>query len=248
MKAFIKKILLGDTKVSEYSTITVTAGIRENVFLRMGEFTTNISRSHWVLCLEPLVFGVWIKKANGEIKPGEKTKCKMYFISSYDYQPKVSGKNTVAMISLEYVDKIEDSAGTLYLLKFKKSKIYHVNFFKAFLLFHKYYKKPKFTFEKYKSLIAAYSYPRRVRIISFKDGTYFNIFPMDLLGEVPYSGKFVFGLRHTNATLDKIIASGKIVVSEVPFTCKEVIYSLGKHHGSSPPSVETLPFKTKCSE
>src|SRR6185436_18484528 len=97
------------------------------------------------------------------------------------------------------------------------SKIYHVNFFKTFLLFFKYYKKPKYSFGKYKSLIAAYSYPRRVRIISFKQDDYFNIFPMDLLGEIPQSGKYIFGLRHTNVALAKIIHARKMVVSEVPY-------------------------------
>lgn len=38
------------------------------------------------------------------------------------------------------------------------------------------------------------------------------------------------------------------MVSEVPFIYKDVIYKLGKHHGSSPPSLESLPFETKCSE
>ena len=137
----------------------------------------------------------------------------------YDF--KIAKRNAVAIITLDYFDKIEEADGTLYLLKLGESKIYHVNFIKTFLLFYKYYKKPKFSFEKYKSLIAAYSYPRRVRIISFKQDDYFNIFPMDLLGEIPQSGKYVFGLRHTNVALAKIIETKKIVVSEVPYIYKE---------------------------
>jgi hypothetical protein len=50
-------------------------------------------------------------------------------------------------------------------------------------------------------------------------------------------------LRHTNTTLSKIIETKKIVVSEVPFEYKDVIYQLGSHHSGSPPPIELLPFK-----
>ena len=96
--------------------------------------------------------------------------------------------------------------------------------------------------------MTAYSYPRKVRIISFKEGDYFNIFPMDLLAPIPGTNRFVFGLRHTNLTLSKIIETGKIVVSEVSYELKEDIYKLGKHHSSAPPSLESLPFATTPSK
>jgi hypothetical protein len=169
----------------------------------------------------------------------------MYFSDCNNVDFKSGKRNVVAIIALSYFDKIEEADGTLYLLKLRKSKISHVSFFRTFLLFNKYYKKPKFTFEKYKSLIAAYSYPRKVRVISFKQGDYFNIFPMDLLGEIPQFGKYIFGLRHTNVALAKIIDTKKIVVSEVPYIYKDIIYELGKHHSGAPPSADALPFKIK---
>jgi hypothetical protein len=116
------------------------------------------------------------------------------------------------------------------------------------LLFNKYYKKPQTSFNQLKAFASAYSYPRRVRVISFKDGDYYNIFPMDLLGEIKPGNKYVFGLRHTNTALAKIMHTGKIVVSEAPFEYKDVIYKLGSHHSTGAPLVENLPFKVITSE
>ena len=212
-------------------------------FWNSGDFIIDISAIHWLLCLDPVVFGVWLAKDTySTASRWTKEDLRMYFCDSFRMILAMSKKNAVAIVTLDYFDKIDEPGGTLYLLKLVGCKIYHVNFLKTFVLFHKYYKKPKFSFEKYKSLIAAYSYPRRVRIISFKQDDYFNIFPMDLLGEIPASGKYVFGLRHTNATLAKIIEAKKIVVSEVPYLYKDIIYELGKHHGGNPPSPASLPF------
>ena len=248
MKKLLIKILLGDIEVTEYSTITINDEIKERVFLEIADYAIDISKTHWLLCLAPIVFGVWIKKSDHKIRINEKAGCKIYFTVLTNADFRIAKKKAVAVISLDYFDKVEDDNGTLYLLKLKDSKIYHVNFFKTFLLFNKYYKKPKFSFEKYKALIAAYSFPRKVRIISFKQDDYFNIFPMDLLGEIPQSGKYIFGLRHTNVALAKIIETKKIVVSEVSHIYKNTIYELGKHHSGAPPSLDALPFKIKPTE
>ena len=56
---------------------------------------------------------------------------------------------------------------------------------------------------------------------------------MDLLGEIPQSGKYIFGLRHTNVALPKIIETKKIVVSEVPYIYRTEVFlptnPLGKY-------------------
>ena len=247
MKGFLRKILLGDTDITEYSTITIKGEIKERVFLEADQFIANVSSNHWVLCLEPIVFGIWLEKGN-EIAPGKSDKFRLYFTHSSVGNAREAKQNAVAISTLDYFDKIDDAGGTLYLLRVKSSKIRHVNALKILILFLKYYKKPKLSFEKYKSLVAAYSYPRRVRIVSFLQENYFNIFPMDLMGVVPGAGRQVFGLRHTNVTLSKIVEAKRLVVSEVPYMYKEIIYELGKHHGSNPPSKESLPFEISQTE
>ena len=89
------------------------------------------------------------------------------------------------------------------------------------LLYYKYYKKPEQDYKKLKSYSAAYSYPRRVRVVSFREADWFNIFPMDLVGDIPSSTRYVFGLRHTNVTLGRIMETKKICVSEIPYEYKD---------------------------
>ncbi|MEN0052184.1 MAG: hypothetical protein AAGC65_00875 [Mucilaginibacter sp.] len=239
----INQILFGDTQIREYATVTVKDIIREKVYLKINETEYEVSQNQWLLCLNPAVFGVWLPGQNN-IKHLQKARYSMFFTTV-----SASGKEkTIAALTLDFFENISDEAGVLVLLKVKAGRIHHLNLFSTRLLYNKYYKKPQTSFEQLKAFSSAYSYPRRVRIISFKEGDYYNIFPMDLLGEIKPGNKYVFGLRHTNTALAKIIQTGKIIVSEVPFEYKDTIYKLGSHHSSGAPPVEKLPFKVIESE
>jgi hypothetical protein len=241
MKKYLRKILFGDIPVSEYSTVTINGDIVERVHLLSGGQTFDISSTHWLLCLDPLVFGIWFP-SNGPAIPFDKeAKYKMHFNDSAE------NADTVAILKLHFFDKIEESDGTLLLLKLISTETHHISLIKTLLLFYRHYKKPEQNLHKLKSYSSAYSYPRRVRIISFREGDYYNIFPMDLVGDIPGSKRYVFGLRHTNATLPRIIATKKMSVSEVPYDFKETIYQLGKHH-KNPLSAASAPFKLLPSE
>ncbi len=154
---------------------------------------------------------------------------------------------TLAVQKLVVSDSIQAGDGTLVLLELRRTNVHHVSYVKSLLLYHKYYKKPEQDYERLQSFAAAYSYPRRVRLVSFREGDWFNIFPMDLVGDVPSSKRYVFGLRHSNVTLARIIESGKLCVSEVAYRYKQVIYQLGKHHKEAL-SETRLPFKKISSE
>ncbi len=238
MMSFLKKMIYKNIVITEYSGITVDREIYEKVFLEAKDKLLEISTCHWVLCLEPVIFGVWLKKGEPPFDPDDQD-LKMIIRDP---------EKTLAKVKLKVFSKMEEEEGSLYLMKYEEGNIYHTNFAEARFLFSRYYRKPGHSFKKFKALVTAYSYPRRVRIISFKEGGHFNIFPMDLLAPIPGSNKFVFGLRHTNRTLAKIIETGKIVVSEVSFEHKDEIYKLGKHHSTSPPSLDLLPFTTSPSK
>lgn len=241
MKELFRKILFGDAAIREYATITVDGEIREKVYIRFedGE-VSDISQRHYVLCLDPLVFGVWIEK--GQQVYDEKAKCRMYIRGGACRPGDDPRRGALAVLRLGFVNKIDEEGGSLFLLRLDAVRIHHISFLRTRLIFSKYYKKPGLSFFKLKSFVAAYSYPRRVRVISFRDDEYFNIFPMDLLGDIPQAGRYVFGLRHTNTTLARIIATKKVMVSEFPYAKKETIYRLGSHHSASPPSIGELPF------
>jgi hypothetical protein len=241
MKKYLRNLLFGDIPVSEYSTITVKEGILERVYLEAGSRRIDISETHWLLCLDPVVFGIWFAKEENiqslELLPSYR----MYFNDSEEDAELVAG------LKLDFFNKIEEQDGTLLLLKLIEARIHHISIFKTRLLFYRHYKKPEQDFYKLKSYSAAYSYPRKVRLISFKEGIWYNIFPMDLVGDIPRSKRWVFGLRHSNVTLARIIETKKMAVSEVPYEYKEVIYQLGKHH-REPLSGAILPFDIIQSE
>jgi len=243
MNSKIREIIFGDGDIKEYATITTSDGIRERVHLKIGTTTLDISQRQWLLCLEPIVFGVWIENKENKTSFDERGDYKMCFTAPAAHGNVKSGGSVVANLKLDFFDKIVEQDGLLLLLKLKESRIHHINFMAAHLLFVKYYKKPGLSFTKLKFFASAYSYPRRVRIIGFKQGDYYNIFPMDLLGDIAAGNKFVFGLRHTNIALAKIIESKKLVVCEVSCAYKDIIYRLGSHHSSAAPAVEQLPFK-----
>jgi hypothetical protein len=241
MKKLLRKILFGEIPVREYATVTVAGDIIERVWLEAGSKRIDISMNHWLLCLEPVVFGIWLTKRADIGYFDKRLAYHIYF--------KDSEKNaeTVAVLELNLFHKIEEPDGTLLLLKLTKATSYHINFIKTRLLFYKHYKKPEQDLKKLRSYAAAYSFPRRVRLISFKEGDYFNIFPMDLVGDIPFSKRFVFGLRHSNVTLARIIETKKMAVSEIPFEYKDIIYQLGKHHrgpvsSAMPPLIESESF------
>jgi hypothetical protein len=241
MKKKIREILFGKIPVREYATVSITNDIKEHVYLDADGIRLDISSNQWLLCLNPVIFGVWIEKNENHITLEKKDSFKISFCESATHG------EMVATIKLAFFDMIEESSGTLYLLKVKNASTQHISFIKTWMLYHKFYKKPEQDFATLKSYAAAYSYPRKVRLISFKDGDQFNIFPMDLVGDISQNKRFVFGLRHSNITLAKIIEAKKIVVSEVPFEYKDIIYQLGKHH-STPLSTTALPFEVMQSE
>jgi hypothetical protein len=241
MKKFLRNILFGSIPVSEYSTVTIEDQIYERVYLEAGGLSADISGTHWLLCLSPVVFGIWFVKKEDFHFFESKPEYKMYFKDSE------VDASIVAVLKLNFFNKIEEPDGSLLLLKLSGARIHHINFIKIKLLFYKYYKKPEQDYYKLKSYSAAYSYPRRVRLISFQNEGWYNIFPMDLVGDIPQSKRYLFGLRHSNVTLSRIIENGKMAVSEIPYEHKDIIYQLGKHH-RQPMSETSLPFDLIRSE
>jgi hypothetical protein len=245
MKRLFAKIVFGESVIREYSTVRIGETIREKVYLRSSTDgpVLDVSCNHWVLCLDPLVFGIWINQIV-ENAFDERASYQMFFRDTLCPPDDDPGKGALATVQLIPVDKIVETGGSLFLFKLQSCTIHHISALRTRLLYWKFYRKPGLSFNKLKSFAAAYSYPRRVRIVSFRGDDYYNIFPMDLLGELPQAGRYVFGLRHTNLALARILAAGKIVVSEIPFGYKETIYKLGSHHSAQPPAIDELPFAT----
>jgi len=239
MKNSFRKFLFGDSEIREFVPIAMNGSIREQTILLAGRDQLNVSDSHWLLALDPVVFGFWFTDAEliGKVRQNI-AGCTILFCDSLPG----GRKEKVASARLSFFDTIEERDGTLFLFSLKESSLFHLDALRTMIMYRKYYRKPNLNWFKFKALTAAHSYPRRVRIISVGKGKDYNIFPMDLLGNIAQQHRFIFGLRHSNRSLPEIIGQGKLVVSEASPEHKTVIYQLGKHHLSNPPLPEKLPF------
>jgi len=238
------KMLSGEGVIREFSTIGIQDEVKEKVYLVTDDRVMDITARQWLLGLDPRVFGIWVQdKAQMAAISGSKA-FTMYFMGSAPLRESDMKRDALAVVELERQGIIEEADGTLFLMKVIHSDIHHISGLKARLLYQKFYKKPGVTYERLKAVAAAYSYPRRVRIISFRESEEYNyIFPMDLLGDIRLCGRYLLGMRHSNQVLGKIVDVRKIIVSEVPAGYKSAIYKLGRNHSAAPPPIEEYPFR-----
>ena len=97
MKTLFRKIFFGDIVIREYSTITVKEEIKEKVYLQTKKFIADISQHQFLLCLEPVVFGIWLDKGKPFVKDNENYKMFFKVTSGKDY----GKEKTLAVINLE---------------------------------------------------------------------------------------------------------------------------------------------------
>jgi hypothetical protein len=187
------------------------------------------------------MYGIWVE--NKEWTLDKERKEFTIYLGGTIALDKNSIHKPEAILILELFDRIEQIDGTLLLLRLKNTRLYQLNFLKRYFLYFRYYRKDGLTLSRFKEFVSSYSYPRRIRVVSFRKDDYFNIFPMDLLGDIGRRKRYVFGLRHSNVALQMILQTGKLVVTEVPREFKNTVYELGRHHSSSPPSLDGLSFK-----
>jgi hypothetical protein len=229
---FFGKMLSGESVIREFSTVGIDDNIRERVYLDMGAQVLDVSGNQWLIALDPRVIGIWLSGTEKEELASRK--CRLCFRD---------GQDDLAVVDLIFFNAVAENDGTLFLFQVTHSDIRHIHLLKARLLYWKFYRKPGVDFERLKAVAAAYTYPRRVRIISFRlDEDYNYIFPMDLLGDLRAQKRYLLGMRHSNAVLRNIMDVKKIVVSEVPAEYKWQIYKLGRNHSAAPPPIAELPF------
>jgi len=237
------KLVTGESVIREFSTVGLDDQVQEKVYLQAGEHTLDISGNQWLLGLDPRILGVWVEKNDEKALLEKSSVYRVYFMNAAAGEETLCPKKALAAVDLDLFTTLEEDNGTLFLLRVLNCEIRHINSLKARLLYWKFYKKPGVSFDRLKGVAAAYTYPRRVRIISFKqDADYNYIFPMDLLGDIRQSGRYLLGMRHSNKVLTRIMDEKKIVVSEVPAVYKPLIYQLGRNHSASPPPLAELPF------
>lgn len=237
------KLISGESVIRDFLTVGLNDQIREKVYLQADGRELDVSGNQWLLGLDPRVIGIWID--NKELA-GTLSGMRVYTLYIRDAAPEGDGniaKHALGVLHMEYFNQVVEDKGTLLLFKVLASDIHHIDIFRARLLYQKFYKKPGVSFERLKAVVAAYTYPRRVRIISFRfDDSNNYIFPMDLLADIRPAGKYLLGMRHSNQVLKKIMEVKQIVVAEAPARYKPLIYQLGRNHSAAPPPLDELPF------
>jgi hypothetical protein len=237
------KLLSGESVIRDFLTVGLNDQIREKVYLQTADQMLDVSGNQWLLGLDPRVIGIWIelKELAGMVAgPAGYT---LYIRDSAPTDQEDITKNALGVLRMEYFNEIEEENGTLFLFTVLASDIHHIDMIRARLLYQKFYKKPGVDFERLKAVVAAYTYPRRVRIISFRfDEANNYIFPMDLLADIRPSGKYLLGMRHSNQVLKRIMDVKQIVVAEAPARYKPLIYQLGRNHSAAPPPLDQMPF------
>src|SRR5579859_1792081 len=188
------KLLSGESVIRDFLTIGIDDNVREKVYLQADDRFLDVTGNQWLLGLDPRIIGIWMEQAIPAAKAYT-----LYFRDTAPPPGEPFSRNALGILKMEYVDRLVENNGNLFLFKVQSSVIHHIDGIRARLLYRKFYKKPGVDFERLKAVAAAYTYPRRVRIISFQlEGNYNYIFPMDLLADIKPSCRYLLGMRHSN--------------------------------------------------
>jgi len=236
--SFIKKLFFNTDVVKTFFILRLSKNqVKEKAFIKSAAGDIDISSRHSMICLDPFCVAIWLSAEElSKIDP-----------ANVNMQIR-DGAALRASLVLSLTEKTEEKNCHLLLLKVEKAKCHQYNPVSHFVLFYYLLRNKTSKYKERETISALYSYPRNVIVVSYKDDTYFNIFPMDIQGYIPGSDLYLLGLRTTNITLEKILNTKKLVVCDTDTIDVKTIYSLGKHLSAAPPKVEELPFKTINSE
>jgi hypothetical protein len=231
----IKNILFKNAKKVQTFYITRLAQhqVEEKVFLKKDRLEIDITLHQGMICLDPFCIAVWL--------PGDQ-------LNLIDHQSVEilfkKGNKLNAVINVSLIEKIPTEKGGLLLYKVVGVKNYQLTALHRLALFTYFLRAKTNTYYSRKVISALYSYPRRIIIVSYKDDSYYNIFPMDIQGYIQEEGLYILGLRTTNLTLNKILEAKKVVVCDTDSVDIDTVYNLGKHSSSAPTAIENMPFGT----
>jgi flavin reductase (DIM6/NTAB) family NADH-FMN oxidoreductase RutF len=238
MKSIIKKILFRGVYPKPFLGVRIDeGGIKERVFLKNGIHELDVSERHNIVCETPFCVAVWISEPHLILFTADRWKLKI----------SKAGK-TIASMSIKMIHRLEQDKGAVLIFQIVKARCYQLGLFHQFILIAFFFSGKRHSYSETEIYGALYSYPRKVIVTSFREKEYYNIFPMDFQGEYPESRIYLFGLKATNITVNKIIEKKRVVVSDTGAIDTGTIYVLGAHHSNSPPKIGDLSFKVMESE
>lgn len=147
----------------------------------------------------------------------------------------VSKKDAIARLSLQRIHILTGSADTIEFYEGTKGTHRFVSPFHQSIiqLTNKLYNKTAGNvFLKgnlYKQVQIAYSYPRKICLITVGENSQYNLFPTDLHGQINEQD-YIISLRHEGKACEQVENAGKIALSDMPADEYKRVYSLGKNH------------------
>ena len=238
MGSIIKNIFFKDTRITTFFISRLPeSAIEEKVFLTIGKHKIDITRHQGMICLDPFCMSVWL--------PEDQTHGLDPQTAKIQFE---KGNKLNATITVSLIEQIETAKGVLLVYKIESVKNYQLSALHRLVLFKYFLRSKSNTYYSRRVISALYSYPRRIIIVSYKDDEYYNIFPMDIQSYIQEDDTYILGLRTTNVTLEKILAAGRVVVSDTDTVDINTVYNLGKHSSTAPTPVEQLPFGTTNSQ
>jgi len=226
MNKLIRKLFFKGSKIKTFFISKLAEDqIAEKVFLKSGDSIVDISKQHGMICLDPFCIAAWLPTRQ------------LTLINDAALIEFKKDEQVNARIALSLIETIYTPNGALLLFKVEKVKNFHSSLLHRFVFFAYLLRSPKNTYHSRKVISALYSYPRSIIIVSYRDESYSNIFPMDIHSYIEQEGLYVLGLRTSNVTLDKILEAKKVVICDTDSADINVVYNLGKHASKSPTPV-----------
>jgi len=239
MSSPIKNIFFKNTpKIQTFNIVRLSQNqVEEKVYLKNGKQEIDITAHHGMICLDPFCVAIWLPLS--QLSLVDPKSVKILF---------KKGRDLNASIKVSLIEKIPTETGELLLYRIENVKNYQISPLHRLALFAYFLRSKANTYYSRKVISALYSYPRSIIIVSYKDDTYCNIFPMDIQSYIQEEGLYILGLRTTNITLNKILEAKKVVVCDTDTVDIATVYKLGKHSSTAPTPIEDLPFATTPSE
>ena len=237
MTSLLQKLLFKGEKPKQFIPVRIgDISIKEKVIIRQGGDYLDITHRHSIVSQTPFCVALFLSAKEFNLLADDSLQMQV-----------VAGDRTVSSLSLKKIHliKYDDSFITLY--RIVKVHNYGLNFLQREVALRLSFKNKSTNYFERKVYAGLYAYPRKVIVVSYAEKDYINIFPMDFQCFIPGPNIYLLGLRTSNITLDKIVNSRRLVVSDSASAKVDVIYSLGTHH-KKPLNVNELPFTVAASQ
>ncbi len=233
MKSLLKKILLGYTIPNEYVCLAGKLNQPLRVMLSTPNQTASedVTNHHIFLGYKPLVIGLTAQIGSSlhAYLSGAKKYSLTFEFSANGHEPERLARVFLHKLVSKKLDDREIflCEGTHGWHRFLNP--FHQRMHQVWSLLN--HKPGNVDLEQnlYSQVIAAYSVPRNISIITVGDDRSINVFPTDLHGSI--SESFYAGsLRHEGKACQQVERYGKIVLSAIDASWFKEAYQLGKNH------------------